>query len=98
MRKSPMQTGSQPVGSLDQALGPAFHLRDGRPDLALEQAAEILKAAPDHPLALLVVGTAHRLQGNIAAALATLEPLARSQPGAGAVHYEYGLALGAGGR
>ncbi len=93
-----MQSGSQPVGSLDQALGHAFHLLDGRPDLALEQAAEILKAAPDHPLALLVVGTAHRLQGNVTAALAALEPLARSQPGAGAVHYEYGLALGAAGR
>jgi tetratricopeptide (TPR) repeat protein len=70
----------------------------GRPDLALEQVAEILRLAPGHPIALLVRGTAQRALGNIPAALNTLEPLARSQPTAGAVHFEYGLTLGAAGR
>ena len=87
-----------PVGSIETALAHALQLLERRPDLALEQAAETLKAAPNHPLALLVLGIAQRLRGDIAASLATLEPLARSQPTAGAVHYEYALTLGAAGK
>jgi tetratricopeptide (TPR) repeat protein len=41
---------------------------------------------------------AQRLLGDTAGALATLEPLARSQPNAGAAHFEYGLVLSAAGR
>ncbi len=89
-----MQSFSDPVGSVDVALAHAFRLLERRPDLALEQATGILQAVPGHPIATLVVGAAQRVQGETAAALATLEPLARSQPNAGAVHYEYGLALG----
>jgi predicted Zn-dependent protease len=84
---------AQPRGSLDIALARALDLIDGQPTLALEQATEILKTVPAHPIATLVVGMAQRRLGDLAAALATLEPLARSQPRAGAVHYEYGLAL-----
>ena len=73
-------------------------LEGHRPDLALRQAAEILRSFPDHPIALLIVGSAQRQQGDLGAALATLEPLARSQPTASAVHYEYGLALGTAGK
>jgi len=87
-----------PVGTIETALGHALHLLEHQPDLALQQAAEILKAFPAHPLALLVLGMAHRLRGDVSAALAVLEPLASSQPSASAVHYEYGLALGAAGR
>ena len=86
---------AQPVGSLDAALAHALDLVDGQSSLALEQAAEILKAVPGHPIATLVVAMAQRRLGDISAALAILEPLSRSQPHAAAVHYEYGLALGA---
>ena len=92
-----MQSSPEPVGSLDVALAHAFRLLERRPELAMEQAVEILKTSPGHPIATLVIGSAQRLSGDTAAALATLEPLARSQPRAGAVHYEYGLALGAAG-
>lgn len=84
---------AQPVGSLEVAVAHALDLIEDQPALALEQATEILKTAPAHPIATLVVGAAQRRLGNPAGALATLEPLARSQPRAGAVHYEYGLAL-----
>ena len=96
-----MNVGSgaaQPVGSVDVALAHALDLLNSRPALALEQAREILKNVPGHPIATLVAGMAQRLMGDVTGALATLEPLARSQPTAAAVHYEYGLVLSAAGR
>jgi predicted Zn-dependent protease len=66
-----------------------------RPDLAEEQAREILKAVPDQPHALLMLGAARRLQGDAAEARAILEPLAQTQPNAPDVQYELGMALGA---
>src|SRR5438132_515383 len=86
---------AQPVGSLDLALAHALELLDQHPSLALEQATEILNSVPAHPIATLLVGMAQRRLGDTSAALATLEPLSRSQPHAAAVHYEYGLARGA---
>ena len=87
-----------PVGTVDAALEHALSLLAGRPDVALEQATEILNVIPAHPVARLVVGSAQRLLGNTAAAVAMLEELARSQPGAAPVRYELGLALAAAGR
>src|SRR5437763_11636704 len=81
---------AQPVGSLDSALAHALDLIDGQPSLALEQATEILKTVSAHPIATLVVGMPQRRLGDPAAALDTLEPLVRSQPQAGAVHFEDG--------
>jgi Flp pilus assembly protein TadD len=91
---------AQPVGSVDVALAleHATRLLEQDPALAAEQAGEILRAYPSHPIATLIVGMSQRLRGDDAGALATLDPLARSQPSAGAVHYEYGLALAASGR
>jgi predicted Zn-dependent protease len=66
--------------------------RDAR--LAAQQAGEILKAAPAHPYALLILGAAHRIAGQTQAALAVLEPLSREQPRAAAVHLELGATLG----
>ena len=87
-----MSGSSEPVGTLDAALKHALRLIDSRPDLAAEQAHEILRAAPSHPMALLILGSAHRRQQAAAAALAVLEPLVRSQPQWGAAHYELALA------
>lgn len=62
------------------------------PALAGEQAREILRVVPGHPAARLVLGAAHRLQGEGGSALEVLAPLADEQPGAAHVHYELGLA------
>ncbi len=89
---------SDATGSLDTALAHAARLLPGEPQLAAEQAREILKAAPGHPVATLYLGAAQRLLGNTPAALALLEPLAEAQPGAAVTHYELGLARAAAGQ
>ncbi len=66
-----------------------------RPDLAEEQVREILKAVPDQPHALLMLGAARRLQNDPAGARALLEPLTLAQPNAPDVQFELGMALGA---
>jgi tetratricopeptide (TPR) repeat protein len=65
---------------------------------AAEQAREVLKAAPGHPQARLILGSARRRSGQTGAALAVLEPLAREQPHAAAVFLELGIARGEAGR
>jgi predicted Zn-dependent protease len=93
-----MSAASDPVGSVDTALKHALRLIDARPDLAAEQAQEILRAAPAQPLALLILGSAHRRQQAAAAALAVLDPLVRTHPQWGAAYYEQALALALAGR
>src|SRR6266480_3491584 len=96
-----MNVGSgaaEAVGSVDVALAHAGRLLERDPALAAEQASEILKAAPGHPGATLILGIARRAGGDPAVALAVLEPLATSQPCWAAAHYELGLTLGALGR
>ena len=79
--------------SVDNALAHAVEILNSRPDAALNQALEVLKAVPNHPIATLVVGSAERLLGRTASALNVLGNLARAQPRAAHVHFEYGLAL-----
>lgn len=94
MTGDPNQTG-EPVGTLAIALAHTERLLTSEPALAAEQAMEILKSVPGHPAAQLLLGAARRRMGDLAGALTVLEPLASSQPGAFAAHYELGLALGA---
>jgi predicted Zn-dependent protease len=82
-------------GTLRDALAQAARMLTARPDLAEEQAREILKAVPDQPHALLMLGAARRLQGDAVQARAILEPLAQTQLNAPDVQYELGMALGA---
>ncbi|MDB6084686.1 MAG: sulfotransferase family protein [Gammaproteobacteria bacterium] len=89
---------SQPVGTLDVALAHASALLGKDPALAGEQAREILKIVPGHPLARLVLGAAQRISGQTAAAMAVLEPLAREQPRSAPAQLELAIALGEGGR
>ena len=89
---------SEPVGTVDVALGHAARLLERDPRLAVEQADEILKAVPGHPYARLILGTAHRHAGQTRAALGVLEPLAREQPKSPAVHIELAIALSEAGR
>jgi len=86
---------AEPVGTLAVALAHAQKLLATDPALAAEQASEILKSVPGHPLAQLLLGVARRHGGDLPAALAALEPLAHAQPGWFAAHYELGLTFGA---
>jgi tetratricopeptide (TPR) repeat protein len=88
----------EPVGTLEVALSHAARLLATDPALAAEQATEILKVVPEHPAALLVLGVARRAQGNAAAALEILEPLARKHPAWALAHHELGVALGSAGQ
>lgn len=89
---------TEPMISVDGALAHALEILNRRPDAALNQALEVLKVVPNHPIATLVVGSAERLLGRTASALNVLGNLARAQPSAAPVHFEYGLALVAAGR
>ncbi|HEY3785193.1 MAG TPA: sulfotransferase [Steroidobacteraceae bacterium] len=93
-----MNVTTEPVGSLEVALTHAARLLGSQPRLAAEQSTEILKAVPGHPVASLILATAHRLSGQPESALEVLDPLARTQPAAAPVHLEFGLALSAVGR
>ncbi|HKQ13180.1 MAG TPA: sulfotransferase [Steroidobacteraceae bacterium] len=89
-----MSATSEPVGTLQTALAHTQRLMTSEPQLAVEQATEILKVAPGHPLATLLLGVAQRRAGDAAASQSILQPLAQSQPNWAAAHYELGLTLG----
>jgi len=90
-----MSEAPEPVGSVEVALRHAARLLESSPVLAAEQAGEILKAVPDHPLATLLLGVARRTGGDAAGALDVLNPLAAMHPQWALAHYELALALGA---
>jgi len=75
-------------GSLAEALA---HARLLPPALAERQAAEILRAVPGHPEALLVLARACRQQGKLDDAADILGRLAAGQPRAASVHVEWAL-------
>jgi len=85
---------SEPTGTIDVALEHTARLLQSRPELALEQAAEILKAAPNHPLATLLLGIAQRATGDLDAALNTLTALTDAQHKWALAFYELGLTVG----
>jgi tetratricopeptide (TPR) repeat protein len=89
-----MSGAPEPVGTIEVALSHAGKLLESEPALAAEQAREILKAAPSHPLATLFIGIAQRRLGDAEGALEILQPLARAQPGWAPAHYELGVTLG----
>jgi tetratricopeptide (TPR) repeat protein len=93
-----MSGAQEPVGTLEVALAHAAKLLVSDPALAAEQAGEILKVAPGHPVATIILGASHRARGDAPAALAILEPLAAAHPDWVSTHYELGLALGLAGR
>jgi len=93
-----MSGAAEPVGTLEVALAHALRLLATNPSIAAEQAAEILKVVPAHPVALLLLASAQRATGNPAAAVAILETLTGKQPNWAAAHYELGLALGSAGQ
>ncbi len=88
-------TGSlaEQTGDVATAVAHAARLMRSRPDLAGEQAREILASIPGHPQALHLLGAAARARGDAAGARDILAPLAATQPNAADTHYELGLAL-----
>jgi tetratricopeptide (TPR) repeat protein len=85
----------QQQGSVEVALRHASRLLPERPALAAEQAAEILKVVPEHPMALLLLALARRACGDPAAALGVLQHLCDKQPRWALAQYELGTTLGA---
>jgi tetratricopeptide (TPR) repeat protein len=88
-----LMSASDPVGSLEVALNQAARLLTTQPALAAEQASEILKVVPGHPLATLFLAAARRACGDAPAAVQLLGALVTAQPGWAAAHYEHGMAL-----
>jgi tetratricopeptide (TPR) repeat protein len=93
-----MSAASEPVGTLEVALAHARRLLASDPRKAAEQAAEILKVVPDHPVALLILGSVRRCLGDTVSAVAILEELIRNQPNYAAGHYELGIAQSSAGQ
>jgi tetratricopeptide (TPR) repeat protein len=89
-----MNAPSHSLGSVEVALSHAARLLRAKPALAAEQAAEILKAVPDHPMATLLLAVAQRACDNADAALEGLQRLCGKQPRWAAAHYELGITLG----
>ncbi len=88
-------SGPEPSGSLEVALSHASRLLSVRPALAAEQAVEILKIVPGHPMATLLLAVARRACGDPTAALEALQQLSLQQPRWAAAQYELGVTLGA---
>ena len=88
-----MAPAAEQTGTLTAALEQTTRLLRSDPVLASEQAGEILKVVPGHPMAILLLGVARRAAGDAVAALEVLEPLSAAQPNAAAVHYEMGITL-----
>jgi predicted Zn-dependent protease len=86
---------TEQAGSLSTALQNGHKLLAVNPARAEEQAREILKALPNHPMAMLLLASARRAQSDNAGARAILEPLARAHPRIPAVHSELGTVLAA---
>jgi predicted Zn-dependent protease len=90
-------TAPEPAGTLKTALEHADRLLTANPQLAEQQAWEILKAVPDQPHALLLFAKARRLQGDNVGAIETLRSLAQKQPRSAIVKTELGATLAANG-
>jgi tetratricopeptide (TPR) repeat protein len=88
-----MNSAADPTGTIEKALTHARRLLEDNPVLAAEQAGEILKVVPNHPLATLLLAAARRLSGDAASAVAILERLAAEKPNWAAAQYELGVAL-----
>ena len=93
-----VSTASQPSGDLKTALRHATSLLQQDPQLAVQQAREILKVHPNVEPAERILGVAYRLQGQPDKGLAILEPLAKKNAKSADLLHELGLCLGAAGR
>ncbi len=93
-----MSDATDPRGSLEVAVQHASSLLGTDPEMAEQQAHEILKVVPDFPPAQLILASALRRQGQHATALQQLDGLVKQQAVWAAAHFEHGLALADTGR
>ena len=89
-----MSATTEPTGTVEIALEHTARLLQSNPAMALEQASEILKVVPNHPVATLLLGVAQRSTGDAVTALHTFKALTDAQHRWAAAHYELGLSLG----
>ena len=92
-----MSGAQEPVGTLEIALAHAAKLLVSEPALAAEQASEILKVAPGHPVATMMLAAAPRAQDRPTSARDARAPCP-GPPDWVSTHYEIALALGLLGR
>jgi cytochrome c-type biogenesis protein CcmH/NrfG len=78
-----MSGATEPRGTVEQALAHASQLLERSPELAAEQATEILKVAPHDARALLLLGLAQGALGQGEAAVAALRRAVQFAPGLG---------------
>jgi tetratricopeptide (TPR) repeat protein len=81
------------TASLESALAHAESLLTDQPDLALQQAQEILNVAPEYPPAILMIAKAEQGLGNYEGACNILSELTQSQGKWAAAFYQFGLVL-----
>ncbi|MGH8200094.1 MAG: tetratricopeptide repeat-containing sulfotransferase family protein [Steroidobacteraceae bacterium] len=67
-----LSTRAEPVGTLEVALAHASRLLAVKPAVAAEQACEILKVVPRQPQALLILGQARAMAGDVDGAIDAL--------------------------
>ena len=84
-------SATKPASPHRAALDYARGLLNTDPRAAEAQAEAILGIAPDNREARLLLGAAHRRQGNLIESLALLKPLVRLHPDYAAAHEEWGL-------
>lgn len=84
---------ADPVGDLATALAHASRLMTVNPDLAAEQAREILKAVPHQPAALLLLCASHRARRRFKEARELAAPLAQASPDWAEAQFELGMCL-----
>jgi tetratricopeptide (TPR) repeat protein len=89
-----MSATEEVMGSLDVALKHTAQLLQSAPALAAEQALEILKIAPQHPAASLMLGVAQRSTGALADSIVTLGSVADAHQPWALAHFELARTLG----
>jgi tetratricopeptide (TPR) repeat protein len=88
-----MSATQEVTGTLDVALKHTAQLLHSAPALAAEQAAEILKAAPQHPAASLMLGVAQRSLGSITESRVTLQGVVHAHQPWALAHLELARTL-----
>ena len=75
-----MTTRAEPVGTLEVALAHASRLLAVKPAVAAEQACEILKVVPRQPQALVILGLARAMAGDVDGAIDALTRAVTQRP------------------
>jgi tetratricopeptide (TPR) repeat protein len=86
------------MATIDTALAHAERLLARDPELAAQQAQEILRIDPNHPEARRLLAAAQLARGQVETALEILEPLVQAHPDWARAQFDLGMALGRDGR